>query len=228
MVDTSLWGWSDPLLQKILNTFEGKKSLLLVRSHLKLDCLGGEYSTLGSLVYLPALDVSPVDRDAFVQQLQFASSSIGACPMLDQIYPFYKNPEFHDLTRKRMSEIQDSLDRIIEEILPLVDRTKLKVEVPYHRVSFHINFHTDEEDIPKIIAKFIHLISDRVFLMDSYGFEFPTALVSTVIHDPSQHFIRMTGHVLGKEYDEQVRDAYRAIIEIANRFAKPLPLEDRD
>lgn len=222
VVDTSLWGWSDPLLQKILNQFEGKKSLLLVRSHLKLDCLGGEYSTLGSLVYLPSHDVPQADRDTFVQQLQSASSSIGACPMLDQIYPFYKNPEFQDLTRRRMSEIQDSLNRILDQLLPHVDTTKIKVEVPYHRVSFHLNFHTDEEHISKIILKFIHLITDRVYLMDSYGFEFPTALVSIVNHDPGQHFIRMTGHVLGQEFDEQVRDSYRAIIEIANRCAKTL------
>jgi hypothetical protein len=227
VVDTSLWGWDEPLLQKIVNTFEGKKSLLLVRSHLKLDCLGGEYSTLGSLVYLPSDDLPQADRDAFVEQLQFASSSIGACPMLDQIYPFYKNPEFHDLTRKRISEIQDSLNRILDQLLPHIDTERIKVEVPHHRVSFHINFHTDEEHISKIIGKFIHLITDRVYMMDSYGFEFPTALVSIVRNDPTQHFIRMTGHVLGQEFDEQVRDAYRAIIEIANRCAKPLESEER-
>ncbi len=220
IIDTSLWAWNEPLLQKMINEVEGKIDLFLVRSHLKLDCFGGEYATLGSIVYLPGHSTNEEDKSRMIECIQDGSSSIGACPSLDQIYPFYKEPEYHELTIKRIQEIQNSLKRITPQLIPLIDSSKITFEVPYHGMFFFMNLDSENEEIRKQILKFIRLDSGLVAMIDSYGFDFPTVLVTNVRLKKSEYFIRMNGHTLGEARDQEVIETLKKIIHVANTSAR--------
>ena len=222
IIDTSLWAWNDPLLQFMLDQVAGKIDLFLVRSHLKLDCFGGEYSTLGSLVYLPNLKTPESEREKLVEQIQLASSSISACASLDQIYPFYKEPLYHDFTIRRIQQIKDSMNRMLPLLTPHIDSAKVKFEIPYHRMFFFMNLHSDNAELKKHILKFIRLDSGPVALVDSYGFDFPTVLVTHVRQDKTEYFIRMNGHTLGAAHDAEIIETMKKIIHVANTSAKPI------
>jgi hypothetical protein len=222
VIDTSLWAWNDPLLQFMIDQVEGKIDLFLVRSHLKLDCFGGEYSTLGSLVYLPSTRTTEEEKEKLVEQIQLASSSISACASLDQIYPFYKEPSFHAYTVKRIQEIKDSMNRMLPQLTPHIDTSRVKFEIPYHRMFFFMNLHSDNAELKKHILKFIRLDSGPVALVDSYGFDFPTVLVTHVRQDKTEYFIRMNGHTLGADRDAEIVETMKKIIYVANTSAKPI------
>lgn len=221
IIDTSLWLWSEPLLQNLIDKLENKINIFLVRSHLKLDCFGGEYSTLGSIVYLPSSETSDEKKAQIVEQIQFASSSIGACPSLDQIYPFYKNKEFHQITANRIHEIQSSMDRITPQLTPLVDTRKIEFEIPYHRLFIFLNFRSDNPELKKHILKFVRLDEGLVAMVDSYGFDFPTVLVTHVRNDETEYFIRINGHTLGESKDSEIIETLKKIIHVANTSARP-------
>jgi len=223
LIDTSLWAWDDPLFLRVLKIIKGKKDIFIVRSHLKLDCLGGEYSTLGSLVYLASQETPSSKKEEFIKFIQKASSSIGACPSLDQIYPFYKNEIFHQLTKKRIFAIQDSLDKIKPKVLGLVDETKIEIELPYHRLFFILHFKTNHFNVKVPILKVVKLYPGPVGLIDSYGFEFPSVQVSNVTDTSDEFFIRFNGHNLNTDKDDEIIEIYKQIIEVANKHALVIP-----
>ena len=221
IVDTSLWVWNEPLFQKVINLVEGKKPFFLIRSHLKLDSLGGEYASLGSLIYFHH-DSFKVSEEKFIDHLQTASSSIGSCPTLDQIFPFYKNPEFHELTFKRTTKLQESIDRLSPHLLPLVDRSRSIIEEPYHRLFLILNFRCTNKDLRKYFLKMVHMKSSPVVLADSYGFDFPSVLVSYMKEDPENIFLRICGHTLGEDRDPEIIDTLQEVIRVVNDFALPI------
>lgn len=221
MIDTSLWAWDEPVLQSLIDTLEGKIDLFLMRSHLKLDCLGGEYSTLGSIVYISSDETSIQARESLIKNLTTVSSSLGSYPSLDQIYPFYKNKTFHELTFKRIKKIKESLKRILPRLLPFFNDKYLDLEIPYHGLFIIFHLKTKEADLRKQILKLIRLEDGPVALVDSYGFDFPSVLVAELTHERGTNLVRMNGYTMEKEYDEQIIETYKNIIQASIRFALP-------
>ena len=221
IIDTSCWVWNEPLLEKVLQVAGEKKPLYLVRSHLKIDCLGGEYASLGSIVFFAPKNMNQSEKEKVIDGLQLASSAIGSYPTPDHIFPFYKDPEFHQLTYERTLAIQKSVDRFAQALFPLVDTTRIVKENPYHRLFILLNFRCKDKDLRKYILKMVRFADSPVVLADSYGFDFPSVLVSEVKSDPDNTFLRINGHTLGIEREDEIIDTLQKIVQTANKFALP-------
>ena len=104
IVDTTNWDISSAYIQKIITLAEVEKfELFLIRSHIKLDSLGAEYGTLGSIVR-----VSSMPDEEWNKQLQETLSYSGLLANLEQIYPFLWDKSFLDLTTTRTESIRSN------------------------------------------------------------------------------------------------------------------------
>jgi hypothetical protein len=132
--DTTAYPPDSPLLQRLITrASEERVPLLLLRSHLKLDCLATEYARLGSAVFwMP--EKPPLEmvarlrglRDKLYAELVRA----GAMALPTSLWPLHEDPEFHTLNsawnRSRVAA-QARVGAALSGVLPHV-----KVRAPHH------------------------------------------------------------------------------------------------
>ncbi len=107
IVDTTAYPLSSPRLAEILNlALDQEIPCALVRSHLKLDSLGMEYSSLGSLclVYRQPNTLCDFINEKFPKAL----SNMGGFATPKHIFPFYLDPEYQRLNNDRLSKVHVS------------------------------------------------------------------------------------------------------------------------
>jgi len=92
IVDTTCWSLGSAALRACVRTLlRAGSDVILVRSHIKLDCLGTELNRLGSLLCLsPSVPkaTSPVVR--FVHRVNAYATQVGCRADLGAVCPFFK------------------------------------------------------------------------------------------------------------------------------------------
>ena len=107
IIDTTCWslgfGGLDALVHRLL---AGGADVILARSHIKLDCLGTEWSRLGSILFITNRPQERVGR--FRQLFVKRSNPFGARGEIRQVYPFLKSKAFHTLNERWVAGLKTS------------------------------------------------------------------------------------------------------------------------
>ena len=164
--DTTCLVWNDPIINKVVRLcYKSKRDLYLVRSHLKLDCLGGEYTLLGSIV---VLSKTKALNDTLVKTISYH----GAYPSLDQIYPFYHDKKFHQFTEERVKRIKKNTYFLIRKLRPLIDKMGYEITEHYHGLYFFIRTPLRDDNHAVSFSRFFYLNNSNAYYCDSFGFDF--------------------------------------------------------
>jgi hypothetical protein len=105
--DTTAYPLSSPRILRVLNiALDHNVPCVLVRSHLKLDSLGMEYSRLGSmcLVYGNQNELCIFLLEKYPNALRF----MGGYASPEQLYPFYLDSEYQRKNNIRLSIVNES------------------------------------------------------------------------------------------------------------------------
>ena len=117
IIDTTCWATSDPI---IFNLLEGLKNysglIILVRSHIKLDCFGLEINRLGSIVILTNNNLLNIDNK-FKDACHETACNIGCNFNIEDCYPWLFHKKFHELSKIRTNRIKYYTNKIYKKII---------------------------------------------------------------------------------------------------------------
>jgi len=166
----------------------------LVRSHIKLDCLGTEYGRLGSvtLVEPPLSQRSGGGTIARLRRLMpDAIRVLGIQAMPMSFLPVGESPEFHALSAMRAQRIAENTELLTSLLRRALQATPLYVR-DYHHGMF-LTVHDDRGMTPEIIRSLADAAMRRYtargrngFRTTSFAFDFP--IVSDVYDLPTKNF----------------------------------------
>ena len=120
IIDTTLWASNHPTLKALLTQTRFKGLILLLRSHIKLDCFGLEVNRLGSIVAVKTQDAD-CDLQMIRKHLHETACNIGCNFNIDDFYPWLFNKEFKMLCQKRTEKIKSFTRTIYAKLKPLVE-----------------------------------------------------------------------------------------------------------
>lgn len=181
--DTTCFSSADPEFLRILRLLrQSQRTVLLTRSHLKLDSFGVEYGALGSLFVLngsafPADLPSEIGSlDVQLDQLISKLASIaGVHAQPHEIYPFMNDPAFCQLNGERVDALKQNMRRV-EDALGLAiahHQLPLRVERYGHQLYCKVRLgHSFGDKLPGAIAKVRSAFGEAVFLSDSFGYDY--------------------------------------------------------
>jgi hypothetical protein len=110
IIDTTCWEPGNSTLEYLLTTLENHQGIMiLIRSHIKLDCFGLEVSRLGSIVVLSSKNTNIAtigDLEAFQKVCQELNGNIGSNFSLFKYYPWLAEKQFHNICRNRTQKIR--------------------------------------------------------------------------------------------------------------------------
>jgi hypothetical protein len=172
IVDTTTWGLNSEEIQSIINWARDHQVVLyLIRSYIKLDCLGGEYGLLGSIVKLNS-HISPEENKTFLETLSYC----GSLAIHENIYPFLWDKKFLDLTSNRVERIRSNTRYLVNELDPYLKSINplIRVTCYQHELYFGVYYPKKDDLMPEIFLKLsiLHQIPSR--FCDSFGFDFPS------------------------------------------------------
>jgi hypothetical protein len=145
-VDTTCYGArSDRLAFIVSHTLRAGKPCILLRSHLKLDCLGMEYARLGSLVIAsPRRATLATTRLLEMLRKETAQilSLIGGYASASQLYPFLADPTFQRISDERLDRIRLANRRVVSWVECALNELKERPLVMrfVHQIFFMIVF----------------------------------------------------------------------------------------
>lgn len=143
--------------------------LIMTRSHLKLDSLGHEYDSLGSIVVLNA-----TESELFTKISEYVSH-MGAFALINQIYPFLFDQDLKDLNSWRINCIRENSNAIF----PKLDYYKAEIgeyhKERLHRLNHVFMYQRERVEFVKAGERFVALC--KVYnipgkFCDSFGFDF--------------------------------------------------------
>lgn len=170
IVDTTNWCITSRKIQNVITWAEDQKvELFLLRSHLKLDCLGGEYGLLGSVVRISAEQDKEWDK-FFLETFSYS----GLLAVHEQLYPFLWDETFLKLTEARTERIKSNTSYLTKELSEFFKELKhpLRLQTPNHGLFFNIHYKGKADHHPDKFLRlsFLHQVPAKY--CDSFGFDF--------------------------------------------------------
>ncbi len=184
IVDTTNWNINSSYIQKIINWAEQEKTeLFLIRSHLKLDCLGAEYGLLGSVVRLAQVEDKACEK-FFLETLSYA----GLLAVHEQIYPFLWDDEFLKLTSERTERIRENTKFFTQELAPFLKTLKhpMRLKLLDHNLFFGVYYEGKADHHPEKFLKLSLLHQVPAKYCDSFGFDFLSLTNVVSFHESTQ------------------------------------------
>lgn len=184
IVDTTNWNINSGNIQKIIDWAQEKKiELFLIRSHLKLDCLGAEYGLLGSVVKLSHKEDKVWDK-FFLETLSYA----GLLAVHEQIYPFLWDEDFLRLTAARTERIRQNTQYLTTELSSFIKNLKhpLRLKILDHNLFFGIFYEGKADHHPEKFLKLSYLHQIPAKYCDSFGFDFLSLTNVVSFHESTQ------------------------------------------
>ncbi|MDD3341691.1 MAG: hypothetical protein PHN72_05855 [Bacilli bacterium] len=199
-VDTTYWGSIEELLQEneltqfeafiidttnfigketleIIETLEKyKKMIFLVRSHIKLDMLGAEYSKLGSvcLVNPPLIKKSEIEiSNKIMKHMEIILAFIGGYAYPESIPLMWDHPNFKEVSVKRILNIKKNTEYLYKKLKKHFK--DIDICKPKHNLFLFIRLFQDVDY--KVLEKDIHTFADNarnkglICYADSYGLD---------------------------------------------------------
>lgn len=172
IVDTTTWCLNSPEIQYIISwAYLNRVEIYLIRSYLKLDCLGAEYGLLGSIVKLNS-DSSSLDQKSFQETLSYC----GSLAIHENIYPFLWDKTFLSLSSQRVQRIRSNTRYLVTELEPYLKTINPLIRICYyqHGLFFRMYYPKKDDLMPHVFLKLslLHQIPAR--FCDSFGFDFPS------------------------------------------------------
>lgn len=168
--DTTCFDRQGELVSKVVQSCQRLSiPLILTRSHLKLDSLGTEYESLGSIFFLNSKD------EELYKKCHEYVSHMGAFAFINQIYPFLFDQKLKDLNSWRIERIRDNSN----EIFPCINSYKGEMgeyhKERLHRLNHVFVYQREKIDFLKAGERFMALcnvynVSGK--FCDSFGFDF--------------------------------------------------------
>ena len=117
IIDTTCWATSDPILVSLLENLKNYLGLIiLVRSHIKLDCFGLEINRLGSIIILANTNLPNVVHK-FKESSQETTCNIGCNFNIEDCYPWLFHKKFHELSKMRTDRIKYYTNKIYQRLI---------------------------------------------------------------------------------------------------------------
>jgi hypothetical protein len=192
--DTTLFPYGSKQLQEILDHLMQKRiPTLLIRSHLKLDSLGAEFSSLGSIAALnmerlPTLETNRSSKVALAKYL----STTGSYASIDQIYPFLGNPQFIKIAKTRAERTQQLGTALTEQLQELIKEKDYSVSIikTWHSHYFYLKYPSSEEISMQNEFEKLKLVTEiPAFFCDSFGFDFLTLTCVPILESTSNSYM---------------------------------------
>lgn len=163
-----------PVINELLKY---NKMICLVRSHIKLDMLGAEWSKLGSVCVINPKKMSETDRilsEKIKQEINIILSIIGGFAYPENMPLIWNNKKFKLINKKRIEIIRKNSNYLYNKLLEVFDEKELCY--PYHkmfillRINHKLNFEEVDGEIDKYIesCKYKGLIN----FSDSFGLDY--------------------------------------------------------
>lgn len=184
IVDTTNWNINSPNIQKIIDWAEKEKAeLFLIRSHLKLDCLGAEYGLLGSVVRLSQTEDKAWEK-FFLETLSYA----GLLAVHEQLYPFLWDEEFLKLTEARTERIRANTKYFTEELAAYLPKLKhpMRLKILDHGLFFGVYYEGKADHHPEKFLKLSMMHQIPAKYCDSFGFDFLSLTNVISFHESTQ------------------------------------------
>lgn len=121
ILDTSCLSPTDEYIKALYKYCKLKdKTLILVRSHMKLDCFGLEINRLGSLVVFN-------DKKNIIDKAKKIQIALGNSTILNNIYPWLGEEEFFDITQNNILKVQKMMAGVKKYLIKNLDSNKYEV-----------------------------------------------------------------------------------------------------
>jgi hypothetical protein len=164
LFDTTCWPVGSSQMQLLAQKINASNCIgIFCRSHLKLDTMGMEYGRLGSVAIL-----CPRKREQeagkIFEQIEFYLRHTGGIASTDSIYPFLRNPSFHQAGLKWASKIQTtnaSFSKILQDQIRIHNLRKIKIVEFDHQLYFWmvIQRRVAEKEKHKLAIKLREILS---------------------------------------------------------------------
>ncbi|MBQ7140081.1 MAG: hypothetical protein IJO32_01100 [Bacilli bacterium] len=166
-------------LNKLISSVINKNLLcVLVRSHTKLDMMGSEISSLGSLVYLIP---RKTDNEKFqiikriISESYYLLGKFGALCLPDKFPEFIFDKKFKKINNQRIKQIENNNYKLYTFLKDNIK--KGKIILPKHQkfILYVLNEKLDNECQSNIIENSIKLFvnkNEKLFYACSFGFDY--------------------------------------------------------
>lgn len=206
IVDTTNWCINSQNIQMVIDWANNNNAeLFLVRSHLKLDCLGAEYGLLGSVVRIAAVENKEWDK-FFLEALSYS----GLLAVHEQLYPFLWDETFLKLTEARTERIRANTKFLTDGLAIYIKELKhpLRLKILDHGLFFCVFYQGKADHHPEKFLKlaFMHQVPAKY--CDSFGFDFLSLTNVVSFHENIQE---SSLRFCSGDNTEQVEDVLKLI-----------------
>ncbi len=142
MIDTSCFDPSSEVLKNFILKFCENSFVILLRSHIKLDCFGLEISRLGSVVFVYPKNNEENFKigESIVNEAKELIKINGGNFEVKNIYSWLGNKEFFKLTKIRTNKIMNFCIKAENYLKDRVDSARYKILTADHKMYFYIKF----------------------------------------------------------------------------------------
>ena len=163
-----------PIINKLLKY---KKSIYLVRSHLKLDMLGAEWNKLGSVCVINPKNISKEDKkmsNTIKGDLRVFLSVIGGFAYPENMPLIWNNNKFKEINKKRIEIIKRNSQYLYDRLLEVFDKDEICYPVHKMFVLLRINHKLTFEEVDTEIDKYIKKCKYKglINFSDSFGLDY--------------------------------------------------------
>ena len=168
---------ADGLSLTIKELSKYKKSIYLIRSHIKLDMLGSEWNKLGSVCVIHPEKISKCDKkisDKIKNDIEVYLSVIGGFAYPENLPLIWNNPKFNEINKKRIEIIKKNSEYLYKRLSKIFD--KEQIVYPSHKlfILLRINHKLTFEEVDSEIDKYINSSKYKglINFSDSFGLDY--------------------------------------------------------
>ena len=163
---------SDEILPIISELNKYKKMICLIRSHIKLDMLGAEWSKLGSICILNEYD-EPIFKKLY-SEFEIILSIIGGFAYPEDIPLMWNNKKFMQVNKKRIEIIKRNSQYLYDELLKYLKKEEMVYPCHKKFILLKINNKYAVSDLNKRLGEYIDNLKYKglINLSDSFGLDF--------------------------------------------------------